>query len=75
MNVAAISGLFAIADAVAGWSLNQLGLRLARRTEQRESDVRDTDQRVFEAATAAAAMEPETSNRWLLACDEPATAI
>ena len=30
MNVAAISGLFALACAVAGWSLNQLGLRLAR---------------------------------------------
>ena len=53
MNVAAISGLFALTGAVAGWSLNQLGLRLARRAEQRESDIRDMDQRVFAAATAA----------------------
>jgi hypothetical protein len=67
MNVAAISGLFAIAGAVAGWSLNQLGLRLARRTERRESDVRDTDQRVFAAATAATRFSEAV--RWLVQID------
>jgi len=67
MNVAAISGLFAIAGAVAGWSLNQLGLRLARRAEQRESDIRDTDQRVFAAATAATRFSEAV--RWLVQID------
>ena len=67
MNVAAISGLFAIAGAVAGWSLNQLGLRLARRAEQRESDIRDMDQRVFAAATAATRFGEAV--RWLVQID------
>ena len=67
MNVAAISGLFAIAGAAVGWSLNQIGLRLARRTEQRESSVRDTDQRVFAAATAATRFGEAA--RWLVQID------
>ena len=67
MDVAAISGLFAIAGAVAGWSLNQIGLRLARRTEQRESGVRDADHRVFAAATAATGFGDAV--RWLVEID------
>jgi hypothetical protein len=67
MNVAAISGLFAIAGAAVGWSLNQLGLRLARRTEQRESNVRDADHRVFAAATAATRFGEAV--RWLVQID------
>jgi hypothetical protein len=67
MNVAAISGLFALAGAIAGWSLNQLGLRLARRAEQRESDIRDMDQRVFAAATAATRFGEAV--RWLVQID------
>jgi hypothetical protein len=67
MNVAAISGLFAIAGAAVGWSLNQIGLRLARRTEQRESNVRDADHRVFAAATAATRFGEAI--RWLVQID------
>jgi hypothetical protein len=67
MNVAAISGLFAIAGAAVGWSLNQIGLRLARRTEQRESNVRDADHRVFAAATAATRFGEAV--RWLVQID------
>ncbi|HTO72935.1 MAG TPA: hypothetical protein VMJ30_03910 [Gemmatimonadales bacterium] len=67
MDVAVISGLFAIAGAVAGWSLNQIGLRLARRTEQRESNVRDADHRVFAAATAATRFGEAV--RWLVQID------
>jgi len=67
MNVAAISGLFALAGAVAGWSLNQLGLRLARMAEQRESDIRDMDQRVFAAASAATRFGEAL--RWLVQID------
>lgn len=67
MNIAAISGLFAVAGAVVGWSLNQIGLRLARRTEQRESDVRDADHRVFVAATAATRFGEAV--RWLVEID------
>ena len=67
MNIAAISGLFAVAGAVVGWSLNQVGLRLARRTEQRESDVRDADHRVFAAATAATRFGEAV--RWLVEID------
>jgi hypothetical protein len=67
MDVAAISGLFAIAGAAAGWSLNQLGLRLARRTERRESSVRDADHRVFAAATAATRFGEAV--RWLVQID------
>ena len=67
MDVAAISGLFAIAGAVAGWSLNQIGLRLARRAEQRESNVRDADHRVF--AAAAAATRFGEAVRWLVQID------
>jgi hypothetical protein len=67
MDVAAISGLFAIAGAAVGWSLNQIGLRLARRTEQRESNSRDADQRVFTAATAATRFGEAV--RWLVQID------
>jgi hypothetical protein len=67
MDVAAISGLFAVAGAVVGWSLNQMGLRLARRTEQRESNVRDADHRVFAAATAATRFGEAV--RWLVQID------
>jgi hypothetical protein len=58
---------FAIAGAAVGWSLNQIGLRLARRTEQRESDVRDADHRVFAAATAATRFGEAV--RWLVQID------